>query len=181
MFGCLGTKKISEKNTSTKLVEKTETKSDSTSKETINKAIKDEAVLNIPESKTDDPEYDKRVNDAVANILKNLNFQKSSGDNSYKLYYDEKLRQLRAEFEVGQTKNSETSSNNQTNTDRSFEEKIETSVKKIIKMIPWWGWILLIWLTRHHILIPIIATFFPQVRGIRTVGDLFNPPNKNDT
>lgn len=173
LTSCLGSKKVSEKTSDKSVVEKT--KQDSVAKETINKGIDDKATFKVAESNTGDVDFDKRVNDAVTNVLRSINFQKSSGDNSYQLYYNEKLRQLEAQVQVGQTSNKEVSTNKES--DKEKTESTTESYKKVVRMVPWWGWLVVVWLLRKHI-ISVIAVFFPGVRGIKTVGDLFNPPNK---
>ena len=170
---CLGSKKVTEKTSDKSLIEKTKT--DSTAKETINKKIEDKATFKVAESSTGDVDFDNRVNDAVANVLRSINFQKSSGDNSYRVYYDEKLRTLEAQIQVGETSSKEVATNKE-----SDKEQTETSTetfKKYTSMIPWWGWLVLIFVLRKHI-IGFIAIFIPGVRGISTIQDLLNPPEK---
>jgi len=157
-----------DKTTTTKQSEKTEKKIDTTSKETVNKGISDVIRVEVPVT---DPEIDYKVNE----ILRKLNTSKSSGDNSYRLYYDEKLREIRAEFEVGETRNKEVATNNETNTEKSFEENISEYVKKIV--IPWWVYVIAIFLLRKPI-VGIIAFFYPPIRGLRTARDVFTPPDK---
>ena len=142
LTSCLGSKKISEKSSVT--TQTTEIKKDSTAKETINKVIKDEATFKVAESNTGDAGFDIRVNDAVANILRNINFQKTSGDNSYSVYYDEKLKELKAQIEVGETSNKEVVTNS--TSEKSFDQKTDEYLSKKITAIPWWVWLIVgIW------------------------------------
>lgn len=176
---CTGVKSVFQKETKTNSTEKTTSKSDSISKETINKKIDDTAIINIPKSETKDKDFDAAVNKAVTNILKSINFQKSSGDNNYKLYFDEKLDQLKLELQIGETNNKETSLNNKETSEKTFEETVNENTKKFVKMIPWWVWVILVWFLRKHI-IAIIGIFVPGVSQIKTIQDLLNPPNKKE-
>lgn len=171
LTSCLGTKSVSEKTADTKSVEKTKIKNDSVSSETVNKGINDQIIVEVPVS---DPAIDAKINE----VLRKLNTQKSSGDNSYKLYFDEELRQIRAEFEVAETRNKEVATNSQASTEKTFEQTITENTKKVIRMIPWWGWVIIAFLLRKQI-IGIIAIFIPQVKGIKTIADLLTPPNKD--
>lgn len=177
LSSCTGVKKFFSKKTTTKDIQKTEINKDSSNVVEKNKAIKDKTIIAIPESETGDRDFDLAVNKAVSNILRSINFQKSSGDNNYKLYYDEKLRELRAEFEIGETKNKEIITNKNTNIEKTFEETVIENSKKVIKMIPLWLWLVFIWFFRKSI-ISVISIFIPGVRGINTIQDLFNPPKK---
>ena len=179
LTGCLGTKKVTESSQSSKVVDKSEVVKDSSTTTETSKAIDDKAVFKIPESNTGDADIDRRINEGVANVLRSINFQKNSGDNSYKLYYDEKLRELRAEFEIGETQNKETATKESSKIEKTWEETLIENTKKTIKIIPWWGWLILIYALRKNI-ISVIAIFAPGIKGIKTINDLLNPPNRND-
>jgi len=132
LIGCLGTKKVTESSTNS--TEKTEIKSDSTKFETVNKAIDDKIGTKVQSS--GDPETDAKIDE----ILSKLNTSKTSGDNSYRWYYDEKLRELKAEFQIGETKDKETTATNETISEKSFEENMSEYVKKIV--LPWWAYVI---------------------------------------
>ncbi len=166
----LGSKKVTETNKETSLIEKTEIKKDSFKTEIVSKRIDDAITIEVPVS---DPEIDAKIDE----ILSKLNMSKSSGDNSYRFYYDSKLRELRAEFEIGETKDSEIIKSEETISEKSLTEKTEEYISKKIKTLPWWIWLIGIWLIRKHI-INIIGIFVPGVKGIKTVQDLLNPPKK---
>jgi hypothetical protein len=164
-----------DKTTSTKQIEKTEVATDTMSKETINKKIDDAATIKIQESNTGDEDFDERVNEAVANVLRSINFQKSSGDNSYRAYYDEKLKALQFQIELGETRDTEVETNKEATTEKSFEENISEYVKKIV--VPWWMYligIILLW----KFIAPMVMFVFPQLRGLKTMKDVITPPNK---
>lgn len=167
---CLGTKKVTETNKETTQIEKTEIKKDSVSSEVVNKKIDDAITIEVPVS---DPEVDAKIDE----ILSKLNMSKSSGDNSYRFYYDAQLRELRAEFEIGETKDKEVVKSSEIVSEKSFEERTDEYISKKIKIIPWWGWLVLVFLLRKYI-VGFIGIFIPGVKGIKTVQDLLNPPKK---
>ena len=166
----LGSKKVTETNKETSQVEKSEVKKDSVSTEIVSKKIDDAITIEVPVS---DPEVDAKIDE----ILSKLNMSKSSGDNSYKFYYDAQLRELRAEFEIGETKDSEVIKSDVTTSEKSLTEKTDEYISKKIKTLPWWIWLIVVWFLRKHI-VNLIGIFIPGVKGIRTVQDLLNPPKK---
>lgn len=177
LSGCSVLGKTKTQNRIVKKVEKTEKVKDSTSIVENNKAIRDKAVINIPESTTGDKDFDKRVNNAVSNILKSINFQKSSGDNGYKLYYDAQLRQLKAQIDIAATQNKEVNSNNKEKEQTNTFEQLEEYIKKIV--LPWWIWPILLFLFRKQV-ISVLGLFYPPIKGVKTLKDLFTPPNSED-
>ena len=159
----LGSKKVTETNKETTQIEKTEIKKDSIKTEIVSKKIDDAITIEVPVS---DPEVDAKIDE----ILSKLNLSKSSGDNSYRFYYDAKLRELRAEFEIGETKDSEVIKSEETISEKSFTEKTDEYIYKKITSLPWWVWLILVWLIRKHI-INLIGIFVPGVKGIKTVNE----------
>lgn len=166
IFSCGVLKK--EKSTTTVQTEKTETKKDSTTNVKVNKAINDKVTTNVQPS--GDPVLDAKI-DA---ILSNLNTTKSSGDNSYRFYYDAKLRELKAEFAVAKTQDSVATTNSKT--EKSFEESVDEYVKKIV--VPWWMYLIGIILIFPYIK-GVLFFFMPQLRGLKTMRDVITPPNKD--
>lgn len=76
-----------------------------------NKAISDLITLyNNHQFATGKPECDSVTQVAITNLLRLMNSQKESGDNSYKLYYDEVSKQLKLLVNVAATKNERTES-----------------------------------------------------------------------
>lgn len=171
LSNCLGTKTVTEKSSEKTSTEKTETKSDSSKTIEINRKIDDVITVSVP---VHDPVIDAKI-DA---ILSKINTSKSSGANNYNLSYDKIKREIIAELSIGETENVKENINNSYVSVKSDEERaIETS-KKIVRLIPWWLWLILALLLRNQI-ISIIAIFIPGVRGIHSIHDLLNPPNKN--
>ena len=168
---CLGSKKVTEKESTIKQIEKSEVKKDSSNVTTVNKAIDDKVTTKVSDS------GDEEMNARIDEILRKLNTQKSSGSNNYNLYYDEQLRELRAEFSVGETKDSEIITDKAETSEKSYEEQVSENIKKTISIIPWWLWVIAAFVFRKQI-IGFIAVFYPPIRGITTVKDLFTPPSK---
>jgi hypothetical protein len=144
LTSCLATKKISNKSHIEK--ENTEVNKDSTSIKETNKAIDDKAEIKVKESDTGDRDFDLAVNKAVTDILSSINFQKTSGDNSYKMWYDMKNHMMRLEAKIGETTNSDTSTNSDSKSEKTFEDSLNEYVKKVV--VPWWLYVIgfvLIW------------------------------------
>lgn len=70
-----------------------------------NKAIIDSLRWYIGTIKTAKPECDSVTQAAIENILRNINSQKISGDNSYQLKYNQLLKRLDLVIKIGATKN----------------------------------------------------------------------------
>ncbi len=173
LFTSCGLSKKTVKSSTSKETEKTEILSDSISKETINKGIDDSATIKIQQSDTGDRDFDLAVNQTVTNILRSINFQKTSGDNSYRAYYDEKLEALQFRVQLGETKNSEVASSNSTLVQKTLTEQFSELIKKTI--IPWWIYAIAIFLLRKQIF-GFIAFIYPPVRGLKTLKDIVTPP-----
>lgn len=170
-MNCLGVKKASEKTSEKTTTEKTETKSDSSKTVETSKKIDDVITVQVP---VKDPFIDAKIDE----ILSKLNTTKTSGSNSYNLSYDKIKRELIAELQIGETQNVKETASNSLISQKTDEERITELSKKVVHMIPWWMWIIIVVLMRKQI-ISIIAIFIPGVKQIHTIHDLFNPPNKN--
>lgn len=164
LTSCLGTKKISQQSSDTKTTHKSEIVKDSVSTTTVNKAIHDTVKVTVPVS---DPIVDAKIDE----ILRKLYSSKTSGDNSYRFWYDEKLRELRAEFKVAQTQNKEQLIDKTQTTEKSFEQRTDEYIKKKITALPWWIYIVAIFLLRKQI-VSILSVFFPQIKAITWVSRL---------
>lgn len=171
--GCLSSKKISEKTTTTKEIEKIEVKTDSVSSKEINQEIRDRIVINVPE--TDNEEVLKMFD----MLLMQMNTSKSSGSNSYSSRYDKDTRQLVIDFIVAQTENTKTSVSSDVNTEKSFERNTDEYIYKKITTIPWWGWALLAYFFRGHIF-GALGFFFPGISAIKTFSDLRKKKRSNN-
>lgn len=128
IYGC-GTKKVVtnsivkdnsliSKNDSIRIVER-------------NKKIVDSLRQKITQSNTGDKAFDDAVNKAVSDILSKLNTSKSSGDNSYSLYYDDKLKELIASMNIGATENTKIINNKAIHTKEIIKDTKEIPVRFI--------------------------------------------------
>tara|TARA_R110002049_G_scaffold4063_3_gene29318 strand:- start:675 stop:1208 length:534 start_codon:yes stop_codon:yes gene_type:complete len=145
LTSCLGTKKVTDKQAVTTTIEKVTTKTDSSSNTNTNQAIKDRIIINVP--KADDENTTKMVNA----VLSQLNTSKVSGNNSYTSTYDNETRQLIIDFIIAATQNKQTVKSTDTNSEQTFEKTVSENTKKVVKMIPWWIWLL------------VVIWFFPQI------------------
>ena len=170
--GCLGSKTTAEKSSEIKEVDKSEITNDKTSETEVNKAIDDQVTTKVVDS--GDPLLDAKI-DA---ILSSLNTSKSSGDNSYKWYYDEKLRELRAEFQIGETESKAEAEITETIVEKSFEQKQDEYFKKKITALPWWAYIILIVLAWPYIK-PLVMMILGPTNIISSVSNIIKPKNDN--
>jgi hypothetical protein len=179
LVGCATFKSKRDKTTDTKLTEKTETVSDSSSIKTTDTKTEVETVAPIEKEtgislRTADSIANRRINEA----LRNFRFVDRSGGNSVAARYDEKTMQLFIEAFVAQTKNSsqqttsesETSTNKETDSEKSFEQQIDEYLEK--QKIPWWVYGIALFFLRRDI-VSIVGFFVPGVRSVQTFRDLF--------
>lgn len=139
---CLGSKKITEKNNKSVKNEITVSNKDSVSNTNtkINKGVKDKIIIDVASSGSTE------CDDKIDEILKKLNTSKISGGNSYKSRYDAETRQLLVDFIIAQTEDKEKTldTNSEFQSEKSLEEKTSENINKVIKVVPWWLWAILI-------------------------------------
>lgn len=155
LTSCLGTKKVTESTQKVTENKQTEVKKDSVVKTEVNKPINDKIVINVPE--TDNKEVMQMFN----RLLRQINTSKSSGDNSYRIYYDEQLKQLKADIKIAQTENKETTQKEEKKSEESRTEYVEDRIFKKIKLIPWWVYLI------------VVLVFWPQI--VSRVMMIYNP------
>jgi len=175
LIGCLGSKTVSESTIKTKEVDKSEKVKDSISTKDTNKAIDDKIVTPVP--KTGNAEMDARF-DA---LLSAMNTSKTSGDNSYKRYYDENTRQLIEEFKIGETTSEKIDVNESEKVEKTFEEQQNEYFKKKITTMPWYLWVALfvfLWPTIWKFLKPIIQVATGPANIVTGVTNLIKPKDK---
>lgn len=130
-FSSCKAKPIISTQTSEKIVE---IKKDSLVFSETNKQILDSLFIAVSEIKTNNPDCDILANQEVKRLLKQLNTQKISGDNEYKIYYDEIKKMLVAYVKISETKNKNTEKNTS-----AYEKKSSAKMEKIpVKYIPKW-------------------------------------------
>lgn len=171
--GCLGTKQVTEKARTKSLIERTSQKKDSLSAIEKNKAIADKLDIAVPKSNTNDAVFNKRVNEKVDEILAKLNTTKTSGDNSYKLYYNLLKRQIEFEAKIGETQNSTTATNSEDTREQSVEGKIETYIYKKVVTAPWYFWLLFYFIFLDARLTRLLSNVFPWLKGSSTILAIF--------
>jgi len=91
-----------------------------------NKAIIDSLLIAIGKIKTAKPECDSLAQVAVENVLRTMNIQKQSGDNGYKIKYNELLKRLEVIIKIGATK---------TEITKDFKSKAKNNDRFITKTI----------------------------------------------
>jgi uncharacterized cysteine cluster protein YcgN (CxxCxxCC family) len=130
LFGC-ASKPIESTHTIERIIEH---KTDSVKTTQVNAAILDSLVIKIAKVKTVKPECDSITQATLDQVLRQLNTYKKSGNNEYKMGYDEALRQVVLSIKQAETK-IENTATNKTDTDKGKEKEI---VEIPVKYIPWW-------------------------------------------
>ena len=138
---CLGTKKITENNTSKKTTETSAIKKDSSNVIEKNGAINDKLKVAIPKVNTSDAVFNQKCTEIIDQLLEQVNTQKSSGNNNYSLYYNLEKRLLELQVQIAETKNETTATNNEVISEKSTEEKIDSYIYKKVSVIPWYVWL----------------------------------------
>ena len=118
---CSSAKKITAENT---IRLSDVQKKDSIKSIVIHQAIDDKLITPITQSHTGNAVFDSLVNTKVDEILSKLNTSKHSGDNGYKLIYDQLKKQLEFYAQIAQTKNENTAVKRE-------KEKVIIQIKKI--------------------------------------------------
>ncbi len=121
LISCNSAKKLTSTDT---IVSNEISKKDSIKTIIINQAINDKLITPVLQSNTGKRVFDSLVNSKVDEILSKLNTSKSSGDNSYQLFYNQLKKQLEFYSKIAPTKNENTRTN-------SNKEKAIVRIKKI--------------------------------------------------
>ena len=179
LTGCLGTKKIVEKQATKNTTEKVEVKKDSINVIEKNKAIADKLDVSVPKAKTPDIDFNKKVDEKVDEILAKLNTTKTSGDNSYRLYYNLLKRQVEFEAKIGETKNDNTTTKPEEKTEKTTEEIIDTYIYKRITTMPWYLWGAIYFMFFDGKIASLLSNFIPQLRGATSILSIFKKKNDN--
>ena len=156
---CLGTKKTIENDTKLSEKEKTEVKKDSSSNTVINAKIDDEFLLSLRTQ-------DSATNAAIVNALRDFKQEKKSGGNSTSIYFDEEALAFRLRNIIEETQNKETETNNSSITEKTTEETVKEYSKTVIRMLPWWVWVVAIFFALPYIIntvTKVVALFNPVV------------------
>jgi hypothetical protein len=106
-------------------------KTDSLNTTTVNSAIADNFSFSLRTN-------NKVVDSILKERLKGFNSTKTSGKNTYQAKFDYDKMVLDIAALVGETVSTNVSTNKESTSATTFEEKIDTYVSKKIKGIPWW-------------------------------------------
>lgn len=176
-------KSVKNKNTKETLVQQF----DKDSVNTKTQLTKETKIVSAPIEKTTgislrtaDSITNKRINEA----LRYFKFSDQSGNNKVSASYDEKTMQLLINAFVAQSidKSKETDTSSEVNTNRNtrvektFEENVDEYIKKI--KVPWWIYAIAVYLLRHHIL-ALVGFFVPGIRQVKSINDLLNTKQSN--
>lgn len=103
----------------------------------ISKAVKDSSARYLPDLETGQgKDCDSSCNTKYRNALKSLNFYKKSGENSYKMFYDEKTQLLYTIAQMQETINSKTDSISKLQNFKTSTKEIQTV--QTIPVYPRW-------------------------------------------
>jgi hypothetical protein len=155
--GCMATKKTHDAETTTTTATTNDVKETEKTTATISEPIKDNIVINVPES--DNAEVMKMFNE----VMRQMNSSKTSGSNSYNSRYDEANKKWIIDFMVAQSKIQEVATTNDTATtsDISFDKQVNDYIKKIV--VPWWAYGIVLFLLRKEIFW-LMKMLFPPLR-----------------
>ena len=163
----------SKKETVKEKIESTIKETDSTSTKTINKAIKDDFSLKVPKAYTNDSIADAKVNKRVNQILSGIDISKSSGDNSYRVWWDSKQKRIRVFVNIAQTENEKTDTSNNEKIKKTQIELIKEEWKKTV--LPWWFKpliILILMFIFRKSIFSLLSFFIPGLKTIETIKDI---------
>lgn len=134
LIGCLGQKKVAEKTTNTKQTQVTTVTKDSSKVVEKNKEIVDELKVSL---KTNN----KQVDSIIRERLRGFKTSKVSGSNKYKAQFDYEELALNIHALIGETQNQTTTTSNNTDTEKTFEQRTDEYIYKKITSIPWYLWV----------------------------------------
>ena len=135
LFSCRSVKSASEKSTVSELTAITEITKDSTKVTKISEAIADDFAFSL---RTNNKELDS----IIKQRLKGFSTSKQSGNNSYSASFDYEKMALIVKGIVGPSIESETSTNSDAKSEKSFSQQTDEYFSKKIKSIPIWIYIL---------------------------------------
>lgn len=109
----------------------------------ISKAIKDSMFLVINDIKTQNKVFDSLCNNEVARLLKQINFSKKSGDNSYSVVYDQLKKQIEITAEMQEVINKQDSIYFSKNTSKIEYKEVPVEVPVYTNILTKWQKILI--------------------------------------
>ena len=127
------------------------------------RAINDKYIFKVPKIKSENKQTDSILDLQLTEILDKINFQKSSGSNSYKMSYNSKKREIVTDIEVGATEDKIKSTdkqsaiiNKETNSFKSKSKKTGIPILWIIVLIVFLLRTEIFWLLKK--LFPVLKT-----------------------
>lgn len=172
LASCRSVKRVTEKSSASKAVEKTETVKDSTNVTKISEAISDDVAVSLRTN-------NKQLDSIIKERLKGFSTSKQSGNNSYSASFDYDKMALIVKGIVGASIESNTATNNDTKTEKSFTAQTDEYFSEKIKRIPIWVYILIGLYFLPKILAGVTAVINPVQSIIVKAANLGKP--KNDT
>ena len=168
LSSCTALKSV-KKETETLSISEKETvqKTDSIVSIKQNRAIKDNFVFKVPKSSSSDKSTDSIIDARLDEILEKLNFQKSSGSNSYKMSYNPDKREIEGSVEVGATED-KTQSTNASSSQKSSESNFLSSVSKKTGIPTIWILGIIVFLLRSQIFW-LLKKLFPLLETLTIV------------
>lgn len=167
---CSTFKSVFKKESKSELIESTLEKKDSVKNKLVNQAINDIAAIKIPTSNSNDSIVNLLVNKKVDEILSTIDISKTSGDNSYRVWWDNVDRRIRVWVKVGKTESIETNTNSSKSTYKSLLNEVKTEWTKV--KIPWWIYAVIIFFFRKTIF-SVFRFIFPQLLAVNSLKELF--------
>lgn len=129
MGSCAGKKPVKETTTS---IENSAVSHEVAVHETKSLPVYDIVYIPVPTVRTIKPECDSLCQLALEEFAARLQYQKQSGDNSYKILYDRYNKQLQINLEMGETMTRLKEENSKQN----FEKYQATEVEKQVPYVP---------------------------------------------
>lgn len=164
LSSCLGMRKTTERK-ETRTEESSEVVNTARVRDSVSKTVVNQAIDNeyeIPLQTTD-----SLVNARIREALRNFKAGARSGGNSTRIVFDEEAMAFKIAALIGPTMDEEVAVSDTsaatTVTDKKVVETSEEKIKKVISVIPWWGWAVLLWLGRKQVL-GLFELFWPPLK-----------------
>lgn len=168
LSSCLGTKEVSNKNTSTAQSDKSEINTDKKTETNTNKAIDDK--FNIPLRSNDE-----NVNQAIRDAFRDFGYNKQSGSNSTQMVFDPDAMAFKIANYIGETQDKNEASVKDSKVERSFEQTTDEYFSKKIALIPWWLYAIGILYFAPKVIEGVTSIYNPVAGVIKKIKNSKNP------
>lgn len=166
LSSCAGKKVISEEKESIKVEKTSSSTKDTASKVEVSKKIDNEYTIPLRTS-------DSLVNLRIREALKNYSAGTKSGGNSFSIKFDEESLMLKIQAIVDESKKEELVVISDSKETEAIEVVSEKNVKKVLKIIPWWIYAIVVWMLRKQIF-STISTFYPPLKLLNIYKRIMN-------